>query len=109
MKKETVRGNEPIQTECGAPTCERLPDGQYKDHFVLSEEDRKKGFIRPVRTSYKHTVCGVVTHMPQKCAESYAVNPSFYSGTFCCGCGDYFPVGVNGDFIWLDDGTKVGT
>jgi len=28
--------------------------GQHKDHWVLSETERSKGFIRPVRLSYKH-------------------------------------------------------
>lgn len=109
MKRETVKGNEPVQTECGAPTCEKLPDGQYADHFVLSEEDRSKGYVRPLRVSYRHTVCGTETTMPEKCAESYAVKPDFYTSTFCCACRDYFPVGENGNFKWLDDGTKVGT
>ena len=38
----------------GAPTDERLPDGQYKDHWILPEEERVKGFVRPVRRSYVH-------------------------------------------------------
>ena len=29
-------------------------DGQQTDYLVLSEEERAKGFVRPVRTSYKH-------------------------------------------------------
>lgn len=36
------------------PTDEKLPDGQHLDHWVLSEEERSKGFVRPVRTSYRH-------------------------------------------------------
>lgn len=39
---------------CGAPTCETHPDGQLKDHWVLPAEERAKGFVRPVRRSYRH-------------------------------------------------------
>ena len=37
-----------------APTSEKLPDGQLADHWVLPAEERAKGYVRPVRTSYKH-------------------------------------------------------
>lgn len=30
------------------------PDGQQKTYLVLSEEERTKGFVRPVRRAYKH-------------------------------------------------------
>lgn len=30
------------------------PDGQQGSYLVLSEEERAKGFIRPVRRAYKH-------------------------------------------------------
>jgi hypothetical protein len=30
-------------------------DGQHGAYWVLSEEERKKGFVRPVRRSYVHT------------------------------------------------------
>jgi hypothetical protein len=53
--------------------------------------------------------CGVITSMPKECAETYARQPSFYGRTFCCGCHGYLPVGKDGEFVWLDDGTRVGT
>ncbi len=37
-----------------APTLETLPDGQHADHYVLSPEERAKGFIEPVRLAYRH-------------------------------------------------------
>jgi hypothetical protein len=102
--------------------------GQQRDYLVLPDEELKKGLtpptvwdriadedlppkrIRPVRTRYIHTKCGTVTTMGQKIAETYSVNPRFYSGTFCCGCGAHFPVGEDGEFIWDDgSGQKVGT
>ncbi len=83
--------------------------GQQKDYVVLSDEERKKGFVRPVRRSYKHLKCGTVTTMGYAIAETYAREPQFYSGTFCCQCRSHFPVGAEGEFVWVDDGTKVGT
>ncbi|HZR87914.1 MAG TPA: hypothetical protein VFB02_13980 [Bradyrhizobium sp.] len=89
---------------------ELKPNGQQKDYVVLSEAERAKGFVRPVRRSYIHTKCGVLTTMSQAIAETYARDPYFYSGTFCCGCGSHFPVGDDGEFTWADaPNEKVGT
>ena len=87
-------------------------NGQQKDYVVLSADERAKGFVRPVRRSYKHVVCGGVTTMAQSIAETYARDPKFYGGTFCTQCGQHFDLVVgNGDrqFVWIDDGTGVGT
>lgn len=85
------------------------PNGQQNGYVMLAEEERAKGFVRPVRRSYKHLECGGITSMGQTIAETYARDPHFYSGTFCCTCGSHFPVGEKGQFVWLDDGTKVGS
>jgi hypothetical protein len=84
-------------------------DGQQKGYVVLSDNERAKGFVRPVRYTYIHEKCGVSTSMGQAIAETYARDPRFYSGTFCTYCKGHFPVGENGEFVWKDDGTKVGT
>lgn len=83
--------------------------GQQKGYVVLAEEERAKGFVRPVRHSYKHLKCGGVTTMGQTLAETYARDPGFYSGTFCCHCGTHFPVGEDGQFVWQGTHEKVGT
>ena len=83
--------------------------GQQEGYVVLAEEERAKGFVRPVRRSYVHEKCGVVTRMGQTLAETYARDPHFYSGTFCCGCRSHFPVGEDGEFIWDGTNEKVGT
>ncbi len=83
--------------------------GMQKDYVVLSVEERAKGFVEPVRRSYVHTKCGMTTTMGVTIAETYARNPEFYSGTFCVGCRDHFPVGENGEFVWLGTDQKVGT
>lgn len=100
--------NDPALREVG-------PDGMQKAYLVLSEEERSKGFVRPVRTEYKHLTCGGVTTMGLALAETYARQPDFYGGTFCVVCRDHFPVGPDGEFVWLDyqitapDQQKVGT
>lgn len=85
-----------------------LPGGQQKDHLVLPAAKAPEDFVRPVRKTYRHEKCGAETTMGDRIAETYAINPGFYSGTFCCRCGGHFPVGAEGEFVWLD-GTKVGT
>jgi hypothetical protein len=80
--------------------------GMQKGYVVLCPEERAKGFIRPVRRSYKHTKCNTVTTMGQGLAETYARQPSFYSATFCCGCGTHFPVI---EFTWEPDNSVVGS
>lgn len=89
---------------------EHKENGQQRDYVVLTAEERAKGFVRPVRRSYVHQVCGALTTMSQAIAETYARDPYFYSGTFCVGCGKHFPVGEDGEFVWADDEKqKVGT
>lgn len=88
---------------------ELRPDGQQKGYVVLSDEERAKGFVRPVRRSYKHLTCGSVTTMGLALAETYARDPKFYSGTYCCACGSHFPVGADGEFVWTNTTEKVGT
>lgn len=74
---------------------------QHKKYLILSEEERLKGFVRPVRDSYVHNTCGVLTRMGLPLAETYARDPKFYGATYCVGCKKHLPVG---EFIW--DGTN---
>jgi hypothetical protein len=137
--------------------------GQHEAYWVLSEEERKKGFVRPVRLSYKHIGppgpqnplrdlteeeqeryagcgyvkyeeyphdeessitgkfwtqaqldnvdkgCNRVTSMGLAIAETYARDPSYYGATFCIHCQKHLPIGKFGEFIWQEDGTRVGT
>lgn len=134
-------------------------NGQQKDYIVLTAEERAKGFIRPVRNSYKHVGapppeyplrdltadeqekwghgnfvkyetyprddshrlgkfwtqaqldavgqgCGTVTTMGNALSETYARDPKFYGGTFCCGCGKHHPVN---EFVWQGTAERVGS
>lgn len=141
------------------------PDGQQAAYLVLSAEERAKGFVRPVRTAYRHVGrakpgpytreltpdekrrfagegyvlyedygperapivgrywtqaeldghgagCNTVTTMNATLAETYARDPTFYSGTFCVGCGKHFRLRHADDtpaFVWEADGTPVGS
>lgn len=75
------------------------PNGQQEGYVVLAEEERAKGLVRPVRRSYQHLKCGGVTTMAQTIAETFARQPGFYSGGFCCHCGSHFPYGERGEFV----------
>ena len=74
-------------------------DGQQVGYIVLSEEERRKGFVKPLRRSYTHDKCRTLTTMGRSLCETYARDPHFYSGTFCCGCGAHFPLS---EFHWED-------
>lgn len=84
-------------------------DNQQMAYLVLSDEERAKGFVEPVRRSYIHEKCGAITTMGIAIAETYARNPKYYGGTYCSKCLNHFPVGANGEFLWKDTNIKVGT
>lgn len=151
MEKTTLADGSPVTED----HRELKANGQQKDYVVLSDEERAKGFVRPVRTDYVHTCikprystrpltdeekerhagcdyelyegypeseypltgrfwtakqlnsgCGARTVMSRAIAETYARSPGFYSGTFCCGCGEHFPVG---EFEWDGTDERVGS
>lgn len=88
------------------------PVPQADAYLVLSEAERAKGFVRPVRRTYVHkrgvlsqAACGVATTMSLALAETYARDPKFYGATYCVGCRMHLPVS---EFDW-DDGTVVGS
>lgn len=164
MARETVSGRAAVNPEdASVPDPAKRPDGQHVDHWVLSGEERAKGYVRPVRLKYQHVGppgpahplrdltaeeqdrygdcgyvkfetypegyrgsargrfwsqteldnvgkgCGVVTSMPQACAETYAAQPGYYGQTFCCGCGAYRRVGERGEFVWDGTDERVGS
>lgn len=94
------------------PTDPRLTHGadpadgpqveQAPVYLVLSDDDRAQGFVRPLRLSYWHEMCGTVTTMARAIAETYARQPAFYGSTYCCGCKQHRPVGAGGEFFWCD-------
>ena len=96
---------------------ELKPNGQQKAYVVLSAEERAKGFVRSVRDKYKHVGrlqedgsrkggCGQSTTMGWTIAETYARDPKFYGGTFCCSCGIHKAVS---EFFWDGTDEEVGS
>lgn len=84
------------------------PTDQASVYLVLSDDERAKGYVRPLRRTYLHEPCGTTTTMGLAIAETYARQPDFYGATYCVNCRKHLPVGADGEFVWLD-GTKVGT
>lgn len=102
------------------------PVPQNEAYLVLSDEERAKGFVRPVRLSYIHVGneghevdpnnparhgrtppgCGVETRMSQAIAETYARDPKFYGSTYCVGCKMHRPVS---EFVWSNTDEVVGS
>lgn len=99
------------------PTDARLGHGsddrpvpQNEAYLVLSEDERAKGFVRPVRHAYVHDKgCGAETTMGRALAETYARDPHFYGATYCVGCRMHRPVGADGEFVWSNTNDRVGT
>ena len=103
MAKRTLTDGSPVTDD----HREIDPDtGMQKGYVVLSDDERAKGFIRPVRRSYVHNTCGTVTTMGQRIAETYARDPAFYSGTFCSHCRNHFPLD---QFVWDGTDQQVGS
>jgi len=76
-----------------------------KDYWDLTAGERVKGFVRPVRNSYRHIACDGISHLSKRIAETFASTPRFYSSTFCSTCGRHYPIA---EFRWLD-GEQVGS
>lgn len=83
---------------------------QNETYLVLSEDERAKGFVRPLRNMYEHAIgenrCGGVTTMAPEIAETFARDPQFYGATYCSRCNRHRPVG---EFAWYGTQEAVGT
>jgi hypothetical protein len=107
--------------------ADEAPAGMAEVYLVLSEEERAKGFVRPLRRKYVHRYwldgrtdpipdpltsldglggCGACTVMGLALCETYARDPSFYGATYCVGCQMHRPVA---EFRWDEDGQVVGS
>jgi hypothetical protein len=83
------------------------PRPQQDVYLVLSEEERAKGFVRPVRQSYVHRGgCGTVTRMGLALSETYARDPKFYGATYRVHCSMHRPVA---EFVWDGTDEQVGS
>jgi hypothetical protein len=82
------------------------PVPQNEVYLILSEEERKKGFIRPYRDIYRHLDCGHTTIMGRELSETYARDPKFYGSTYCFHCQKHRSVS---EFVWEGTGETVGS
>lgn len=80
--------------------------GMQKTYLALPEEERAKGYVRPVRTTYTHKTCNTSTTMNIALAQTYARQPKFYQGTFCNKCKSHYPVE---EFVWQGTEEEVGS
>lgn len=79
------------------------PVKQAEVYLILSEEERQRGFVRPVRRAYTHRTCGTVTTLGLALCETYARDPKFYGSTYCVHCSKHLAVA---EFNWVEkDGT----
>lgn len=72
----------------------------------LKTEDKLQGFIRPLRYSYIHGLCGSRSNFGKAVASTYARDLKFYSIAHCSLCAAFFPLS---DFKWSPDGTTLGS
>ena len=104
-----VRPKYPLRTELTAEEHERYDQYGYVAYEAYPPEaDRGSVVGRWWTEKQLKSGCGGSTKMGLAIAETYARNPKFYGATFCCNCGQHFPVGEGGEFEW-EDGSKVGT
>lgn len=104
----------PTTDDPNDPRLTRGVDTEQTDqaaaYLVLSDAERAKGYVRPVRRTYLHTdgasPCNTATTMSQDIAETYARNPKFYGATYCVGCRKHLPVNA---FVWDGTTQKVGS
>ena len=78
--------------------------------MVLSVDEIAKGFVRPVRDTYRHVhgpmACKRTTTMSTPIAETYAREPHYYGSTYCVHCGMHRPVK---EFVWAGSIDVVGS
>lgn len=108
MERTTTDGQPaaPGTENTGAPQPINPTTGQHGAYWILSEDERAKGFVRPVRDSYTHAACGASTRMSLPIAETYARDPKFYGQTFCVSCRKHLPVS---EFHWDGTAEPVGS
>lgn len=103
MREQLVSG-EPVPEDRSHTRLKE--NGQQEDYVVLSPQERAKGFVRPLRYTYTHKVCGTDTSMGYAIAATYARDPYFYNATFCVHCKGHFPLD---QFVWKGTNDQVGS
>lgn len=63
VERTTLSGNLPKTLAAGAPDEIDPATGMNKDYWILSDAERAKGFVRPVRDAYTHVGLATPTHL----------------------------------------------
>lgn len=105
--KVSLRGLPPDPYYTGPSPRPQTAAG-HTDYWVLPDEERSKGFVRPIRNAYRHTRCGGATKIHTAIAETLARDPEFYLYLYCATCCRDYPAGKEGEFVWYTSGEKVG-
>lgn len=72
----------------------------------ISEYDRASGYIRPIRTVYKHELCNELTILSDTAARKLAMEPRSAVISYCCGCRKHF---ASSEFTWVGSDEEVGS
>lgn len=83
-----------------------LSTALHANYPVLPDLMRAHGLVRPLRTAYRHMICGLTTAMAHPIAETFACDPTFYTHTFCTHCLRHLPVA---EFHWSHSDVPVGS
>lgn len=105
MPKVSLRGLPPDNSYVGPTPRPPQEDGTPADYWVLPERDRAVA-IQPVRQIYRHDRCSRLTKVHIAIAETLAAQPDFYELLFCAECKQHYPAV---EFVWRDDGLRVGS
>lgn len=96
---------EPVAEGAEAEVVEESPKVQTGEDVPLSESDKERGFIRPFRSAVLHVPSKTVCTLGDGIAADLATDPKSHKKL-------EFPVlGKRsiGEFVWQNDGTKVGS
>jgi hypothetical protein len=87
-----------------------LPNGQQKSYLVLSEEERAKGFVRPVRTAYLHVGVAGPKHPTRDVTDEERTRYGWGTGPDEFTKFEVYPEGANGEgrYWTQNDLDKVG-
>ena len=73
---------------------------------MLSDQEKSKGFVRPLRYTYFHPICSGTTMMSDEVAATFAKDPKFHVDLYCYKCKQNLKVN---EFLWSGSNAHVGS
>lgn len=80
------------------------PDVSQLASTAPSAAETAAGFVRRLRFTCRHEVCGQITVLAPADAEQLARDPASFSHLACSTCGTYQAASM---FVWAEDATPV--